>query len=297
MLEATKTTENRLKRIHDYISHMPSLSTTSTKVLEICNNPSSSANDLNRVISLDPVLTGQVLKLINSAYYYLSNEVTSLTRAIILLGLNTVKNLALSMVVMDSLGGEGAFKGFSMDDFWTHSISVGVTAKSLAAIRGIPVTRREEYFVAGLLHDLGKIPMNTRFPDDFYKALELTKVEQVPLCQAENRIFGIDHCVVGGMIADKWKLSGTINEALCHHHDPNQADEESSQLVTIVALGDMYSNVFQLGSAGGSVPEESMINNLLEEIGVSWEKISGLYETIAEEIEKAKVFLEIAQKG
>ena len=297
MLEATKSTENRLKRIHDYISHMPSLSTTSTKVLEVCNSPSASANDLNRVISLDPVLTGHVLKLINSAYYYLPNEVTSLTRAIILLGLNTVKNLALSMVVLDSLGGEGSFQNFSMDDFWTHSICVGVTAKSLAAIKGIPVTRREEYFVAGLLHDLGKIPINTRFPDDFSKALELTTVEQVPLYQAENRIFGIDHCVVGGMIADKWKLSGTINEALCHHHDPNQAKEECNPLVTIVALGNMYSNFFQLGSSGSSAPEESMMQVLLEKIGVSWEAISGLYETIAEEIEKAKVFLEIAQKG
>ncbi|HQP12654.1 MAG TPA: HDOD domain-containing protein, partial [Candidatus Omnitrophota bacterium] len=79
--------------IQNYISRMPSLSTTVTKVLEICNKPTTSPNDLNRVIALDPVLTGRVLKVVNSAYYSMDNEVTSLTRAIILLGLNTVKNL------------------------------------------------------------------------------------------------------------------------------------------------------------------------------------------------------------
>ncbi len=297
MIETAITTDNRLKRINDYISHMPSLSTTSTKVLEICNSPNTSANDLNRVISLDPVLAAQVLKLVNSAYYSLANKVTSLTKAIILMGLNTVKNLALSMVVMDGLGGEGPSQAFSVDDFWTHSICVGVTAKSLAALKGIPVTRREEYFVAGLLHDLGKIPINTRFPDDFYKALELSKVEHLPLHQVENRIFGIDHCLVGGMIADKWQLSGTINEVLCHHHDPNEANEEYSHMVAIVAVGNIYSNFIEIGSSGGSVPEESIINYLLEKAGVSWDKLSELHETIVSEIEKARFFLEITQKG
>ena len=207
MIKADEKTESRLRKINDYLSHMPSLSTTSTKVLEICNRPNSSPNDLNRVISLDPVLTGRVLKLINSAYHYIPREVTSLTRAIILLGFNTVKNLALSMVVLNSLGGKESCRAFSMDDFWTHSLCVGVTAKSLAGIKNIPATDREEYFVAGLLHDLGKIPMNSRFPDEYIKVLELSKAVNMPLCQAENKVFGIDHGVVGGMIADKWKPS------------------------------------------------------------------------------------------
>ena len=94
MNAAPLTNEQRFKLVQRYIDKMPSLSTTVTKVLEICNKPNTSPNDLNRVISLDPVLTGQVLKLINSAYYSLPNQITSLTRAIIMLGLNTVKNLA-----------------------------------------------------------------------------------------------------------------------------------------------------------------------------------------------------------
>ncbi|MDZ7640457.1 MAG: HDOD domain-containing protein [Desulfurivibrio sp.] len=127
--------EQREKKLRHFIARMPSLSTTVTKVLEVCNRPDTSPNDLNRVISLDPVLTGQVLKLINSAYYSLPNEIGSLTRAIIMLGLNTVKNLALSTAVLGSLGQEESFHSLEMDAFWTHSLGVGVTAKALAARR------------------------------------------------------------------------------------------------------------------------------------------------------------------
>ena len=155
--------ENHLRKVRNYISKMPSFSNTVTKVLEICNDPNTSPNDLNRIISLDPVLTGQVMKVINSAYYALPSKITSLTRAIIMLGLNTVKNLALSTAALKSLGGAESFQALSMEDFWVHSICTGVTAKSLAVIKGMPVAQREEYFVAGLLHDLGKIPLNNCF--------------------------------------------------------------------------------------------------------------------------------------
>ena len=101
--------ESRLQVIRDYIDRMPSLSTTVTKVLEVCNKPNTAPNDLNKVISLDPVLTGNVLKLINSAYYSLPNQITSLARAIIMLGINTVKNLALSTAILGTLKSSQSF--------------------------------------------------------------------------------------------------------------------------------------------------------------------------------------------
>lgn len=131
MANSLTTKEELFRQLRDFIDRMPSLSTTVTKVMEVCNQPNTSPNDLNRVISLDPVLTGHVLKLINSAYYSLPNQVTTLTRAIIMLGLNTVKNLALSTAVLGTLGKEKS-ECFSMDTFWTHSICTGVTAKAIA---------------------------------------------------------------------------------------------------------------------------------------------------------------------
>ena len=157
--------KTKLDKIRVFVDKMPSLSTTVGKVLEICSRPDTAPNDLNKVISLDPVLTGQVLKLINSAYYSLMNKVTSLTRAIIMLGLNTVKNLALSTAIIRCVGQAKKSKALPIKDFWEHSIGVGVMAKLLAAERGMPLAEREEYFVAGLLHDLGKIPFGDEYTE------------------------------------------------------------------------------------------------------------------------------------
>jgi HD-like signal output (HDOD) protein len=123
--------------------------------------------DLNRVISLDPVLVGRVLKLINSAYYGLEQQVTSLVRAMIMLGINTVKNLALSSAILSNLVGRG-FLGLNAEGFWRHSLCVGVTAKLIARKQGIDHSRLEEFFTAGLLHDLGKIPPERGFNRGLY---------------------------------------------------------------------------------------------------------------------------------
>jgi HD-like signal output (HDOD) protein len=289
--------EELLGLIQGYISRMPSLPITATKILEICNSPDTSPNDLNRVISLDPVLTGRVLKLINSTHYSLPKKVSSLTRAIIILGLNTVKNLAMSTAALQSLDGKESFQALSMDEFWTHSLCAGVTAKSIADIKGIPVREREEYFVAGLLHDVGKIPLNKHFSDKYFQALNLAKLEQDSLHRAEKKIFGIDHCVVGKMIAENWCLSETIQDSLCHHHNPEEAKEENRQLTAIVALANTYANIFDIGSSGDPFPEDPMDTYLLEQVGLSWTKFSELGETVLNEIEKAKIFLQVTKKS
>lgn len=297
MTEFSIQREELLGLIQGYISRMPSLPITATKILEICNSPDTSPNDLNRVISLDPVLTGRVLKLINSTHYSLPKKVNSLTRAIIILGLNTVKNLAMSTAALLSLDGKQSFQALSMDEFWTHSLCAGVTAKSIAAIKGIPVREREEYFVAGLLHDVGKIPLNKHFSDKYLQALNLAKLEQDPLHRAENKTFGLDHCVVGKMIAENWCLSEAIQDSLCHHHNPEEAKEENRQLVAIVALANTYANIFEIGSSGDPFPEDPMDTHLLEQVGLSWTEFSELGETISDEIEKAKIFLQVTKKG
>ena len=194
------------QQIQNYIERMPGFSTTVTKVMDVCNRPATSSHDLNRVISLDPVLTGKVLKLVNSAYYSMGREVTSLTHAIILLGINTVKNLALSTAVLECIGGKDPFRCLSMDDFWVHSLGVGVISRSFARLMGIPVTDQEEYFVAGLLHDLGKIPLNHCCPEAYKNAIEAANREQKTLYDAEKTHLGLDHCIVGGLIAKKWRL-------------------------------------------------------------------------------------------
>src|SRR3974390_494760 len=147
--------EKTLAAIQAYISKMPSLPITVSKILQIANDPKTSPADLNKLISLHPVLVGRVMKLINSAYYSLNNQVTSLVRAIIMLGINTVKNLALSTAVLGQLSAKNNLTAMNLDGFWRHSLCVGVTAKLIAIKRRKDPKQLEEYFVAGLLHDIG----------------------------------------------------------------------------------------------------------------------------------------------
>ncbi len=294
MENLTPAAEAYLDKIRTYIDRMPSLSTTVTKVLAVCNQPNTSPNDLNRVISLDPVLTGQVLKLINSAYYSLPNQITSLTRAIIMLGLNTVKNLALSTAILDSVGKEG-MTCLSMDQFLAHSICVGVSAKAFASLRKTPSALLEEYFVAGLLHDLGKIPLSNCFPDDYKRVMELANMQRCSLMRAEEMIFGFDHRTTGRIIARKWQLNDNMIETLWFHHAPGEASEENKVLVETISLANLYANLFEIGSAGDLYQEPVMVQQIITDSGLGWNDAAALYNTVEQEVEKAQIFLEVGK--
>ena len=285
-----------LKRIQATIARMPSLSTTVVKVLETCNDPRASANQLKQVISLDPVLTGRVLRLINSAYFALGKPITSLTRAIIMLGVNTVKNLALSFAILKNMKGGGTFQCFSTDEFWLHCLGVGVVAKSLAASRGLLPGEQEEYFVAGLLHDLGKLPLNKQFPDEYFQVCQSAGKGSDPFQQAEDRLLGIDHCKVGAMIARKWRLGVGLVETMLHHHQPDDATEQSRDLVSTISLANQIAIQLKIGTAGDFISDRARFDLLTDNVGVDYRQLSDFNESITREIEKAKIFLEIVQK-
>jgi putative nucleotidyltransferase with HDIG domain len=284
--------DKQRRDIEKFIRKMPSLSTTVGKVMEICSRTDASPNELNKVISLDPVLTGQVLKLINSAYYSLVNKVTSLTRAITMLGMNTVKNMALSTAIIRSVAGSKKSKALPTQKFWAHSIGTGVSAKLLGEVKGVPVMEREELFLAGLLHDLGKVP----FGDEYIEVLNIAKFEQLPLREVEVDILGIDHQEVGLMIADKWKLNNVITTCIGSHHDVDNLSKHSSELsqqLALVGLGDLYANILDHGYAGNPFPEEGDVHKLLTHTDISMEDFCGIGGRVVEEIDKAKVFLQI----
>ena len=289
--------ESYLKKIKNYIARMPSLSTTVIKVLETCNDPMASASDLKMVISLDPVLTGRVLKLINSAYYSLGQSSSSLTRAIVMLGVNTVKNLALSFTIMDSFKGKGSCLAFSVDEFWRHSLCVGVVAKSLATFKGAPATEQETFFVAGLLHDLGKIPLRMQFPEAYQRICDNVHSGQKALCRIETGFLGFDHATVGSIIAEKWRLGSTLVESLSHHHNPADGSEKHREFVSIVALANLLTLYLKIGNAGDRFIDFPKIKLLLSEVGMDWPMLNELQDTVPGEIERAKIFLEVVQDG
>jgi putative nucleotidyltransferase with HDIG domain len=289
--------ERNLKRIQATITKMPSLSTTVVKVLETCNDPRASANDLKRVISLDPVLTGRVLKLINSAYFAIGKPITSLTRAIIMLGVNTVKNLALSFAILTNMQGSGSFHAFTTNQFWLHCLGVGVVAKTLAAANGHSPAEQEEYFVAGLLHDLGKLPLNKQFPEEYFQVSKIAEKENKPFFLGEDMMLGLDHCRVGEMIAQKWRLGDGLIETLAHHHNPDGCNDGSRNLVTYVSLANQLTLKMEIGEAGDCYNNnDSLQTQLQDTLGDAYDNLADFQDAISSEIDRAKIFLEILQK-
>jgi putative nucleotidyltransferase with HDIG domain len=296
MATTDPTTSKPLGKVRAYILRIAGLSTTAQKVLRTCNEPNTCANDLNRVISLDPVLTGRVLQLINSAYYSLPSKVNSLTRAIILLGLNTVKNLVLSFAVFESFSKHDTFRAFSAGDFWAHSLSVAAAAKLLSIQQGVPLAEREDYFVGGLMHDIGKIPLNHLFPDEYRQAAELALGAGHDTRFGEQAVIGVDHCEVGDMIARKWQLSPALAATLGGHHDPPGEAEPGMSMVGVVRLADILAHGMGAGIPGGGSLDENERQRALAAWNLTSEALTAITSAVAVEIEKARVFLEIAQR-
>ena len=280
-------------RLRSYIDKMPSLPITVSKIMEICNNPKASPADINKVISVDPVLMGKVMKLINSAYYGLSQEITSLVRAIIMLGINTVKNLALSTAVLGTIGSSKDFQALNMEGFWRHSLSTGVTAKFIAKQRRVDQKNIEEYFIAGLLHDLGKIPMNNKLQEEYLLAMSLSDRDHAPLFRSERENIGMDHGEVGGMIVSAWKLSDEIRDAVAFHHDPEACPENTREIVYTVAVANYFANACEMGFAGDRYPAK-LPPAVYERLGITMENLDDIESAVTAEIEKARVFLNLA---
>jgi putative nucleotidyltransferase with HDIG domain len=281
-----------IERIREYVVSMPSLPTTVTKVMEICNDPKTSPVDLNRIISLDPVLMGRVLKLINSAYYSLTQQVTTLVRAIIMLGINTVKNLALSTAVLDKLGDKNSFQALNMEGFWRHSLAAGSTSRLIAKKRGVDSKIVEEYFTAGLLHDIGKIPLNNVFPQQYVETIALADRERMPIHLAEREALGTDHQEIGGIIAENWKLDPGITETIKHHHDYIDYEGPWKDIIYTIVVADFYANREEIGFSGTRYPEK-VGPEVYAYLGLSRETLDDISEAVEKEIEKAKIFLKL----
>jgi len=280
--------------INGYIEKMPSLPTSVAKILEVCNDPKASPADLNRIISIDPVLMGKVMKLINSAYYGLNQEITSLVRAIIMLGINTVKNLALSTAVLSTLGKAVQSQALNMDGFWRHSLCVGVAAKLIATQRKVDRKMLEEYFIAGLLHDIGKIPLNNRLTEDYVQVMSLSDRELLPLYQAEAQIFSMSHGEVGGMVVENWKLGEEIQDAVRYHHTVLSYKGEYKDLLYTVAMANYFANVTEIGFAGDRYPEK-LSTEITDYLQMSIAYLEDEMEVrVNAEIEKARIFLQVA---
>lgn len=201
------------------VEKMPAFPKSVQRVVQLTANIEVPAKEIVQVIECDPVLTVKILKVINSAFYGLSHKINSIQRAVVHVGLNTVKNLAISIAAMGMLKTSNK-AGFNPSAFLLHALTTAEISRKLAERAGLSQQACGDCFVAGLLHDFGKVVFAEFRPEGFKLALAKSKEENMPLHLCEQAFLGIDHAEAGALLAEKWELSELLTETIRHHHHP-----------------------------------------------------------------------------
>lgn len=210
------------KRLNSAVESMPAFPKSVQRILELTRDINCRPKDLVAVIEKDPVITIKVLKIINSAYYGLPNKITSINQSAVYLGVNTLKNLALSFSTIGILPKRNA-AGFDIQHYLVSSLVTANLARSLGAHYAPDEADPTDCYIAGLLHDFGKVVFAQSMPEEFSRALTLSSEDNLPLHLAEQAVIGTDHTVVGAMLAKRWQFPDTLADCIAGHHGPKYA--------------------------------------------------------------------------
>lgn len=213
---------------------------------ETMNNPESSILDIAKIISNDQGLTARLLKMANSPLYGFPSKIETITQAISILGTQQINDLVLATTVVN-LFKKIPEKLVEIDSFWNHSIACGISARVLATYRREPNVER--FFVAGILHDIGRLILYTKMPEVSIEILEKCRREEELLYRAEQEIIGYDHADVGSRLAEKWRLPLSIIEMVQFHHTPILSNYFPIE-TAVIHLADILAHAMELGSSG-----------------------------------------------
>jgi len=220
------------------IIQLPALPAVAMEVVEMVDNPRTSASKLGKVISTDQALTAKVLKIANSPFYGFPRKISTIDFAIIVLGYDALKEIVISISLISSLQkkSDGLFDA---KRFWDHAIATGVLARRLARDLGYRVT--EEVFVGGLLHDMGISVLHRYFKSEYRRIVEIARESELTFLEAEESVLSVTHAEVGGWLAERWNLPRHLVEAISLHHVPAKA-EKNQELVALIHCADVFSN-------------------------------------------------------
>ena len=215
--ETLRYAEKEIKSAVERIQKLPTLPDVGMRILELASDPEVSMGEMSRAIDHDPSLAARVLKVANSPFYGMPRQVDSLQLALVILGLNEVRNIALGIMILKVLKDLDTNATYDREKFWVHSVSCGVAARILG--RKLSVSNEGADFIVGLLHDMGKIIIDEYFHPEFAQIYKRAVRGDARMIDAESELLGESHDHVGGWLADKWRLPDTLCEAIVHHHD------------------------------------------------------------------------------
>lgn len=196
---------------------LPAMPAVAMELLSSLSDDNTEVDALARRIAQDQAIAARVLRVANSPFYGLQTQVGSIRDAIVVLGFSSVRSLVLTATVVSGLPA-GRCPGFSQEHFWRHGLAVGVAARNLARALG---HKGDNLFIAGLLHDIGRLAMVVVAPDDYARVIATAHEQDCPWQQAEMSAFGYDHADVGAALAQRWNFPEDIRQALAFHHAPS----------------------------------------------------------------------------
>ncbi len=270
---------------------LPPLPLVASRLVEALGDTETAVSDLSRLIGMDQGIAAKVLRLVNSSYYGFARQVTTLGHAIVILGFNTVRNLALAVATLENFP-ISKQAPIDLNHFWEHSIGVAVCAQIMARRKRLPVKVVEEAFLAGLLHDIGKMFLCQHFPENYRAALEDAWAEKVPISVTEERHCGAAHTLVGRRIAERWNLPPALVMTISLHHNVAQA-QSNFEMVAVVNAADALTRATKIGFVGDPLPP-----TLSPEV-VSWlqadaKMLQEVQEELKTRVQEAREFLKLA---
>ncbi|MEM6513297.1 MAG: HDOD domain-containing protein [Pseudomonadota bacterium] len=254
--------ETALQQINE-IATLPEIARA---VMAAADNPETSADDIEKLVSSDAVLAARVLKVVNSSFYGMPGEVGSIHQAVVMLGLNAVKNIAIAASLGKLFRGTSIHESFDARELWQHSTAVACASRMLAKQVGVDP---EQAFLCGMLHKVGFVVAMQFAPEQLGRVIDrLFEPSAPPLLSIEAELLGATHEEFGRAFCAQWQFPKILQEAIGSHHDPSGLSGETRTLAAIICVSNFLSDaagVGFIGSSSGEMPPPSM----LEELGVS----------------------------
>ena len=260
---------NRIEQLGD----LPTLPHVVQKLASMIGRPNVSAEEIGTLIEKDQVLAAKVLRLANSPFYGFPSRIASVPHAVVVLGLNVVKGLTLRATAHDIM------KDAGLGQLWRHSLGVAITAQLLG--KRLEMKNVEEVFVAGLLHDIGKVILYVKWPDVGKKIKAANPSGDRPMMQIEQDLYEVSHAEVGGWLANAWHLPATLREPILFHHQPGAAQDAQLQ-TAVVHVADVLVKSMACGNPGDEwVPPLSQ--QAWDLVGLDTESLAGCISKASEE--------------
>ncbi len=256
-----------LKRVISQMDSLPSLPTLYAEIMNELQSPKGSLDKVGQIISKDLGMTAKILHLVNSAFFGIPRQISSPEQAVSLLGLDTIKALVLTVGVFSKFD-KAKLPGFSIKQLWTHSINTGANAREIAKAENVDKISIGNAFMAGLLHDIGKLVLATALGDDFKRIIFLAREQDTPFCEAEQNIIGITHAEVGAYLLSIWGLSNAIVEAVAFHHRPHGSPGEEFNAMAAVHFADALEHEM-VADISSNIPNNRLNQPYLDRMGLN----------------------------